>query len=63
MKDFICPKCSGAEIKHGKLGSSFGAVQMFPEQMRGPSSPISAEYCQDCGYILASYVDNPEDVH
>lgn len=46
----ICPKCKSEDIKKGVMGASFGQVQMFPENIRGKSSPISAEYCNECGY-------------
>ncbi|MDY0404157.1 acetyltransferase [Virgibacillus sp. 179-BFC.A HS] len=62
MENQTCPKCNGKDIKKGSLASSFVPVQMFPEHKRGTASPISAEFCNDCGYILALYVDNPKDV-
>lgn len=62
MENLICSKCKGEDIKKGTLSSSFVPVQMFPEQKRGTASPISAEYCNDCGYILSFYVENPKDV-
>lgn len=62
MEKLICSKCKGANIKKGKLGSPLGQVQMFPENYRGKSSPISAEYCNNCGYVLSLYVDNPTNV-
>ena len=51
----ICPKCKSEDIKKGVMGDSFGQVQMFPENIRGKSSPISAEYCNECGYMIALY--------
>ncbi len=58
----ICPKCKSEDIKKGVMGASFGQVQMFPENIRGKSSPISAEYCNKCGYIIALYVEDPKNV-
>jgi len=54
MKVEICPKCNGNEIKKGIMGASFGQVHMYPENQRGPSSPISANYCHD--------LNNPENI-
>ena len=62
MEKLICPKCKSEDIKKGVMGASFGQVQMFPENKRGKSSPILAEYCNECGYILSFYVDNPKNV-
>lgn len=62
MENPICPKCKGEDIKKGILAASYMPVQMFPEHKRGTSSPVSAEYCNDCGYILSLYVNNPKNV-
>jgi len=62
MEKLICPKCKGEEIKKGTPASSFVPVQLFPKQNRGTGSPITAEYCNDCGYIVSFYVDNPKDI-
>jgi len=62
MKKLICPKCQNEGIKKGALGASFGQVQMLPENKRGPSSSVSANYCSECGYILALYVDHPKNI-
>lgn len=62
MENLVCPKCNGEDIKKGILASSFVPVQMAPAHKRGAASPISSEYCNDCGYILSFYVDNPKDV-
>jgi len=62
VEKLICPKCKSEDIKKGVMGASFGQVQMFPENKRGKSSPILAEYCNECGYILSFYVDNPKNV-
>ena len=62
MENQVCSKCKGEDIKKGALASSFVPVQMFPEHKRGTASPISAEYCNDCGYVLSLYVDNPKNV-
>lgn len=63
MEILTCPKCKEKNIKKGTIGASFGQVHMFPENKRGTSSPISAEYCNDCGYILSFYVDRPKNVN
>lgn len=62
MEIKVCQKCKEENIKKGVLGASFGQVHMFPENKRGKSSPISAEYCNDCGYILSLYINNPKNV-
>lgn len=62
MEELVCPKCKEESIKKGALSSSFGQVHMFPENQRGKSSPISADYCNNCGYVLSLYVDNPTNI-
>lgn len=62
MNKLICPKCKNEDIKKGVIGASFGQVQMLPENKRGKSSPISGEYCNECGYVLSLYVDNPKNI-
>lgn len=62
MEKLICLKCKSEDIKKGVMGASFGQVLMFPENIRGKSSPISAEYCNECGYILSFHVDDPKHV-
>lgn len=57
-----CPQCGSEDIKKGIIGASLGQVHMFPEHKRGASSPISTNYCNDCGYILSLYVDNPKNL-
>ncbi|ETT87429.1 acetyltransferase [Viridibacillus sp. FSL R5-0477] len=52
-----CPKCDGNVLKKGVLHSGAVILQMVPaSNTRGKSSPVSAEYCNDCGYIEALYV-------
>jgi len=58
----LCPKCKGINIKKGFLGAGVQMVRMFPEQRSGASSPVSAEYCHDCGYIVSLFVDQPKNV-
>lgn len=62
MERLICSKCKSEDIKKGVMGASFGQVQMFPEKKRGKSSPVSAEYCNKCGYVLSLYVEDPKNV-
>lgn len=62
METQCCPKCKGEDIKKGFLGAGVQMVRMFPEERRGASSPVSAEYCNDCGYIVSLFVDQPKNV-
>ncbi|WP_110927757.1 acetyltransferase [Bacillus massiliglaciei] len=63
MKHRICPKCNSEEIKKGTMGATVGQVHMYPENnLRKRPSPISAEYCGNCGYIVSFYVDRPKDL-
>ncbi|CAM5714403.1 hypothetical protein SAFG77S_10097 [Streptomyces afghaniensis] len=63
MKNNICPKCNSEEIKKGGMAATVGQVHMYPEKnLRKNSSTISAKYCGHCGYIVALYVDNPENL-
>jgi len=62
MGKVVCPKCKSEDTQKGVISASFGKVQMFPENRRGKSSPILADYCDECGYILSLYVDNPKNV-
>ncbi|WP_400242119.1 acetyltransferase [Niallia sp. JL1B1071] len=63
MKNAICPKCTSEEIKKGVMAATVGQVHMYPEKKLGKkSSPISAEYCGNCGYIMSFYVDKPENL-
>ncbi|GAB6441610.1 hypothetical protein bcgnr5369_04660 [Bacillus cereus] len=41
--------------------SGVAKVNMYsPNNLRDKPSPMSAEYCGDCGYVLAFYVDEPK---
>ncbi|MGR6898722.1 acetyltransferase [Rummeliibacillus sp. BSL5] len=63
METQCCSKCKGEDIKNGFLGAGVQMVRMFPEERRGASSPVSAEYCcHDCGYIVSLFVDQPKNV-
>lgn len=62
MGKLICSNCKSKDIQKGVMGASFGQVQMFPENKRGKSSSISANYCNECGYVLSLFVDNSKNV-
>ncbi|MFE3576782.1 acetyltransferase [Lysinibacillus sp. NPDC059133] len=63
MENYACPKCNSEEIKKGVMGATVGQVFMYAEKnVRKKPSPISAEYCRNCGYILSFYVDEPENL-
>ncbi len=62
MGTLVCVKCKSEDIKNGVIGASFGQVHMFSESKRGKSSPVLAEYCNDCGHILSLSVENPKNV-
>jgi len=47
-----------SKYKKGVMFAATVKVHMYsPNNLRDKPSPISAEYCNDCGYILAFYVD------
>ncbi|MEQ2468630.1 MULTISPECIES: hypothetical protein [Bacillaceae] len=63
MKNTICPKCNSEEIKKGVMAASVGQVHMYPEKnLSQKPSPISAEYCGNCGYIMSLYVETPKNL-
>lgn len=65
----ICPQCSNKNIAKGILRAVHAPLHMFNEESfnkKAPlnshlrkSSKINSYYCQDCGYILGSFVDEP----
>lgn len=58
-----CPKCDSDNMKQGVLHSGAVILQMVPaSNTRGKSSPVSAEYCNNCGYIEALYVIKPQNL-
>ncbi|HZW68023.1 MAG TPA: acetyltransferase [Pseudogracilibacillus sp.] len=62
MGKLICEKCKGEKINKSVLATSLGQVHMLAENKRGKSSPITADYCNSCGYILSLYVENPNNL-
>ena len=60
-KQTACPKCGKQEWKKGMILAAAAIVQMVPQNnKRSKSSPISALYCGNCGFIMESYVEHPE---
>ncbi|MCC5910884.1 MAG: transcription initiation factor TFIIIB [Clostridiaceae bacterium] len=58
MKKSKCPKCSSTDIGKGKLS---GYASMVPvNKVFSMGSPIIAEICTNCGYILGLKVSSPE---
>ncbi|MBK3495839.1 acetyltransferase [Viridibacillus sp. YIM B01967] len=58
-----CPQCKGEDIKKGVMHAAAVTLQMVPaNKPKGKSSPISAEYCNDCGYIASLYVVEPKNL-
>ena len=58
-----CPKCDSDSMKQGVLHSGAVILQMVPaSNTKGKSSPVSAEYCNNCGYIEALYVTKPQNL-
>ena len=65
----ICSQCNSNNIQKGILRAVNAPLYMFPEGLdkkEGPlnshlrkSSKINSYYCQDCGYILGSFIDEP----
>lgn len=63
LSNHKCPKCNSEEIKKGVMGATVGQVHMYPEKnLSRKPSPISANYCRNCGYVLSLYVDKPENL-
>ncbi|WP_442602841.1 acetyltransferase [Paenibacillus sp. KN14-4R] len=63
MKSLECPQCEGKDIKKGVIRASNALVHMFPlNNLRSKSSSISADYCNDCGYVLSLFVDEPKNL-
>lgn len=59
-----CPKCNDNQIEKGIIRAGNGAVvHMFSyNNPRSKSSPISSDYCSNCGYVLGLYVENPTNI-
>jgi len=55
-KNINCPKCGGHEFASGKQ-TGYGKISPRPF---GFGSAVFHTLCLDCGYILESYVKNPE---
>ena len=65
----ICSQCNSNNIRKGILRAGNAPLHMFPGELdieKGPlnshlrkSSKINSYYCQDCGYILGSFLDDP----
>lgn len=64
-----CPNCNSQNIHKGIIRAVHAPLHMFPEESfnknvplnshLGNSSKITSYYCQDCGYILGAFVDEP----
>jgi len=52
-----CPKCGSRELGKGKQG---GYAAISPVSKVRFASAVEYLLCTDCGYILESYVKNPE---
>lgn len=69
MKLKICSQCNGNNIQKGIIRAVNAQLEIFPadlDKKRGllnshlrKSSKINSYYCQDCGYILGLFVDEP----
>ncbi|WP_095209915.1 acetyltransferase [Bacillus cereus] len=46
-----CPKCNAIQIEKGIIGGN-GVVHIFSKNSPKKSSPISAYFCLNFGYIL-----------
>lgn len=58
-----CPKCNKGVMKKGLFHSSAVMLQMVSaNKPKGKSSPVSAEYCNNCGYIESLYVSEPKNL-
>ncbi len=65
----ICPQCNNKDIHRGIIRAAHAPLHMFPEESFKTNAPlnshlrknskISSYYCQDCGYILGMFVDEP----
>lgn len=70
MRLNICSQCDSHNIQKGIVRAVNAPLYMFPEELdikKGPlnshlrkSSKIISYYCQDCGYILGSFIDDPK---
>ncbi|GKV69773.1 hypothetical protein NCCP2716_22710 [Sporosarcina sp. NCCP-2716] len=52
-----CPKCGSQELGRGKQN---GYAVMSPVSKVRFGSAVEYLLCTDCGYIIESYVKNPE---
>ncbi|WP_040285951.1 hypothetical protein [Sporosarcina koreensis] len=52
-----CPKCGSRELGRGKQN---GYAVMTPVSKIRFGSAVEFLLCTDCGFILESYVSNPE---
>lgn len=69
MKLNICSQCNSNNIHKGILHAVNAPLHMFPDGLDikkrplnshlGKSSKVNSYYCQDCGYILGSFIDDP----
>ncbi|WP_377889053.1 transcription initiation factor TFIIIB [Alkalihalobacillus sp. R86527] len=58
MSEPNCPKCGGTELGKGKHS---GYAVMSPMKKKlSFGSEIEYVLCTDCGFIIESYVKNPE---
>ncbi|MEJ8553858.1 hypothetical protein [Tepidibacter sp. Z1-5] len=52
-----CPECGCTEIGEGEFS---GYANLRPVNSIIASSPVTAEVCTNCGYILNMRVERPE---
>ncbi|MDX5475095.1 MAG: transcription initiation factor TFIIIB [Bacillaceae bacterium] len=57
FKQTECPKCGGKELGKGKHS---GYAVMSPTGKLSFGSNVEYLLCTDCGFIIESYVTNPE---
>ena len=65
----ICPQCNKKNIAKGILRAVHAPIHMFPEESFNKNAPlishlrksskVTSYYCKECGYILGSFVDEP----
>lgn len=53
-----CPKCGGSHIGRGKF-TGYAALQPL-DKLFSIGSPVVANVCTDCGYVIDMYVTRPE---
>ncbi|MDK8640529.1 acetyltransferase [Niallia taxi] len=60
MTETTCPQCNSDNINKGVIVSGVKELHMYAyENRRRGSSPILSYYCGECGYIIGSFVENP----